>query len=164
MLPRGTMEDLETTLILTDTQYLIWVASQLGKPKAEIIQLCIGKKGVPQVVLVGMEAERQCPWYNYHGVGLWRRCQRPRLTPAGPCQFHDRPHQGAKLSVSEGPVYPYEYNDRIYWTVDEPDAIVFREDGTTETSFQIRFATDNGGERVPYIDKDKDKDKDKGKG
>ena len=151
LLPRGVIDDIDTALIITDTHWLRYVASYLGLPKADVINLCLGKKGVPQVVLVGMDAEGQCPWYDRHGSGLWRRCQRPRLTPSGPCQLHDRPRQEAKLTVSEGPVYPYEFNDRIYWTVDEPDADVFREDGTIETKFQIRFFTDNDGERVPYI-------------
>jgi hypothetical protein len=154
-MPRGLWEDFETTIIIQDTQFLSWLAGQIGKPKAEVINLCLGKRGTPQAVLVGMVPEAQCPWYDCHGAGLWRRCQRPRLTPTGPCQLHDRPRQGAKLTVSAEMVYPYLYNDRIYWTADEPDAAVFREDGTIETEFEILFFTNSDGERVPYIKKGK---------
>jgi len=45
-----------------------------------------------------------------------------------------------------GLVRPVRYNGRIYWTADEPNADVFREDGTLETAFRFKFSVGEDGE------------------
>lgn len=152
-MPYGLWDDLQEALIIQGRAWLKEVARELGLPAADLILLCIGKSGVPQAVLIAAEPQEQCPWFNCLGDGLWYPCQRQRLRPTAPCQFHERPSDQIHCSLSVdglGFVYPYSFNGKIYWTADEPDAAVFREDGTVETAFRIAFFNDDG-ERKPII-------------
>lgn len=154
-MPYGLWDDFQEALIIQGRAWLKEVARELGLPAADVIRLCIGKSGTPQAVLISPEPQEQCPWFNCLGDGLWYPCQRQRLRPTGPCQFHERPCDQSQSLLSAdglgfGVVYPYSFNGKIYWTADEPDATVFREDGTVETEFRIAFFNDDG-ERKPII-------------
>lgn len=152
-MPYGLWDDFQEALIIQGRAWLKEVAHELGLPAADLIRLCIGKSGVPQAVLIAAEPQEQCPWFNCLGDGLWYPCQRQRLRPTAPCQFHERPSDQIQCLLSVdglGFVYPYSFNGKIYWTADEPDATVFREDGTVETAFRIAFFNDDG-ERKPII-------------
>jgi len=152
-MPYGLWDDFQEALIIQGRAWLKEVARELGLPPADLIRICIGKSGTPQAVLISPEPQEQCPWFNCLGDGLWQPCQRQRLSPTGPCQFHERPSDKIQSALSVdglGFVYPYRFNGRIYWTTDEPDATVFREDGTVETAFRIAFFNEDG-ERKPII-------------
>lgn len=154
-MPYGLWDDFQEALIIQGRAWLKEVARELGLPAADLIRLCIGKSGVPQAVLIAAEPQEQCPWFNCLGDGLWYPCQRQRLRPTAPCQFHERPSDQSQSSLlvdglGLGFVYPYSFNGKIYWTADEPGAAVFREDGTVETAFRIAFFNDDG-ERKPII-------------
>ena len=152
-MPRGLWEDFEQAVIIQSRAWLKEIARELGLPAADLIRICLGTSGVPQTVLIAAEPQEQCPWYNCLGDGLWRRCQRQRLRPTGPCQFHERSSDKIQSALSVdglGVVHPYSFNGQIYWTADEPNAPVFREDGTVETEFSIAFFNDVG-ERKPII-------------
>ena len=154
-MPRGLWEDFEQAVIIQARAWLKEIARELGLPAADLIRICLGTSGVPQTVLIAAEPQGQCPWFNCLGDGLWRPCQRQRLRPTGPCQFHERPSAQGQTSLSVdglglGFVYPYSFKGRIYWTADEPNAVVFREDGTVETTFRIAFFSKDG-ERRPII-------------
>jgi len=150
-LPRGLLDDLQTADILQCRAWIAYVARETGKSPHEAIQRVMGM-GALQPVLVAAEPQDPCPWHDRLGDGLWRPCRRQRLTPTMPCQIHERPASSSSLYPPEvDMVFPYLYKGRIYWTVDEPDADVFREDGMLETGFRIRFYNDEDGERRPII-------------
>jgi len=149
-MPRGLWEDLEQTIINQDRAYLTMIARELGLPVKEVIQKCLGNSGTPQAVLLAADSLDGCPWFDRRGDGLWIPCHRQRIHSSRPCQFHERPGPASSLLIghSLGKVFPVSYQGRIYWTTDEPDADVFREDGTVETELRFEFYEDEEGERV----------------
>ena len=146
-MPRGLWDDFESTVIRQDSAWLTHVAREVGLPPAEVIRKVLGT-GAPQLALISAEPLDPCPWYTRLGAGLWMPCKRQRIRPAGPCQFHERPTPNTSISVDGvGKVKPYLFNGRIYWSSEEPDADIFREDGTLETGFRFHTYIGDDGEK-----------------
>jgi len=152
-LPRGLWDDLEQTIINMDRAFLTMIARELGLSVKEVLQKCLGASGSPQAVLIAADTLDKCPWCDRHGDGLWIPCHRQRLQPSRPCQFHERPGPNSSLLMdySLGKFFSIiDRQGRVYWTSDEPDADIFREDGTLETELRFEFYKDEDGERIAH--------------
>jgi hypothetical protein len=154
-IPRGLWNDLEETIIHQDRQFLTEVARSLGLPVPEVLRRCLGT-GAPQIVPLlwsdpKTDEPDQCPWWECHGDGLWRRCPRLRLSATLPCQIHERctPCPLARLHsdpvIQDLPFFlPVRMGDRLYWVDPTGVGSPYREDGTVETEFTFRRITHKG--------------------
>ncbi len=141
-LPRGLMDDLEEAVIHQGRQYLTEVARSLGLPAKDVIRICLGT-GTPQVIPViwgSTKEEKQCPWWDLCGEGLWRRCPRRRLTATHPCQVHEHASATCRLStdpfIQALPLYhPVRHDGVIYWIDRSHPAVAYTEDGYQTTGF-----------------------------
>jgi hypothetical protein len=144
-IPRGLWNDLETTIIQQDRQFLSEVARQLGLPVQEVLRRCLGSSGVSQTLPVlwapSASAEPDvCPWWECHGDGLWRRCPRLRLSSTLPCQIHERCTPCPLARLHTDPYIrglptriPVRWDSELYWVDPTGERPPFREDGSTET-------------------------------
>lgn len=160
-LPRSLWKDLEDTVIQQDRQFLTEVARTLGLPVSEVLRRCLGT-GAPQVVPVlwanplesGTEPEC-CPWWEFHGDGLWRRCPRLRLSGTLPCQIHERCTPCPLARLDSDPVIralpvvlPVRWEGSLYWiNPADTSAPPYREDGTVDLEGTFRHVI-RDGERV----------------
>jgi hypothetical protein len=143
-IPRGLWRDLEESIIHQDRQFLSEVARSLGLPVQDVLRKCLGT-GAPQQVPVLWAPPKStapdiCPWWEYHGDGLWRRCPRLRLNHTLPCQIHERCTPCPHARLDSDPLIKrlgwrkgVKYEGAVYWI--DPDGIEppLREDGTVET-------------------------------
>ena len=144
-LPRGLLNDLEETVIHQGRQFLTDVARSLGLPAKDVIRVCLGT-GAPQIIPVlwgSTKEEKQCPWWDLYGEGLWRRCPRRRLTATHPCQIHAATATAAASCrldtdpfIKALPVYhPVRHAGVIYWIDRSHPAVAYTEDGRQTTGF-----------------------------
>jgi len=148
-LPRGLWADLEETIIMQDRQFLSEVARSLGLPVADVLKKCLGT-GNPQAVAVLLGASTEddgcCPWWMRSAGGMWAPCTRLRLTPSTPCQLHQHTKVGPTACLGSDArlttlptLQPIRYKNEIYWVSDDPDAYIYREDGSIESSVEFKF-------------------------
>jgi len=150
-IPRGLWADLEETVIHQDRQFLTEVARSLGLPVADVLRKCLGT-GAPQTVQVLTSAADcdRCPWWSREG-GLWRPCQRQRITSTSACQMHGTSSDTQQLGSSQflesiPTATPVHYDGEIYW-LHEPDQTVFNEAGIKEPTIAFKFI-DHRGQRI----------------
>jgi len=146
-MPRGLWDDLETTVIQQDRQFLTEVAHSLGLPPSEVIRRCLGTGGVPtQVVSLPPPCDSEiCPWWECYGDGLWRRCAHLRLSALLPCLIHERCKQSAVARLDSDPIInelpwaqPVRYRGHLYW-VDPANGFARREDGSHVVSGYFKW-------------------------
>ena len=148
-IPRGLWADLETCVLQQDRLFLTDVARTLGLPVPEVLRRCLGS-GVTQAVPVlwsdpKTNEPEQCPWWECHGDGLWRRCPRLRLSGTLPCQIHERctPCPLARLhsdpELLDMPFFlPVRHGSQLYWVDPTGEQLPFREDGTLEATLRFK--------------------------
>lgn len=132
-IPRGLWDDLETSVIKQDRQFLTEVARSLGLPVQDVLRKClVGRPTCVPTLWLNHEDPERCPWYSARG-SLWFRCERKRLSPNLPCCIHERPGQHNLLGTD--PVIlnavrrvPVKHEDTLYWV--GPDGSALYEDGT----------------------------------
>lgn len=163
-LPRGLLNDLEETVIHQGRQFLTEVARSLGLPAKDVIRVCLGT-GAPQIIPVlwgSTKEEKQCPWWDLCGEGLWRHCPRRRLTATHPCQIHATAAAATAATAATAaacrlgtdpfikalPVYhPVRHAGVIYWINRSHPADAYTENGRQTTGF---FWAEDHGKRVLY--------------
>lgn len=129
-LPRGLLEDLETTIIKQDRQWLTEIAHKLQLPPGEVIRRCLGTSGVPTAMcqlwypaIADLSDEPDaCPWWECHGDKMWRRCPRARISPTLPCLVHERTQSSVSARIHTDPVItglswlqPVIHGGQLYW-------------------------------------------------
>jgi hypothetical protein len=131
-MPKGLWTDFEETIIQQDRQFLTEVARGLSLPINEVLRRCLGT-GSPQAILVGDVETDACPWWTRHGDGLWRPCNKYRLTVTTPCHLHTQSQSSHEQCLGSDPrlasiktATPMNWNGEIYWTTDTD---TYHEDG-----------------------------------
>ena len=161
-IPRGLWEDLQSTVLQQDRQFLTEVARTLGLPVPEVLRRCLGAGAPTAVPLLWSDPKTdepdQCPWWECHGDGLWRRCPRLRLSATLPCQIHERctPCPLARLHSDEViqamPFYmPVRRGALLYWVDPTGVAPPYREDGTVETEGRFKSIGVRGGAAREWV-------------
>jgi len=149
-LPKGLLDDLETTVIQQDRQFLTEVARSLGLPVAEVLRKCLGT-GANQsihILLQGSDDPGLCPWWTRYNGLLWRPCSRLRLSPTSACQLHTHTRQDSLHRIQSDTVLTalptaqaVLHEGLLYWVTDD---LVIREDNTIEPDLRFKFVTKEG--------------------
>jgi hypothetical protein len=137
-IPQGLWNDLETSIIKKDQQFLKEVARSLGLPIQDVLRKCLtGKPTQVPVLWMNHDDPQQCPWYTSRG-SLWFPCQRKRLSPNLPCCIHERPSENTCLNTD--PILqsairriPVTRNKCLYW-VDPQSGSALHENGMLDSS------------------------------
>lgn len=158
-IPRGLWEDLETTVLNQDKQFLREVAISLGLPPPEVIRQCLGTSGVPTSITTLWSPARSaapegCPWWECHGDNMWRRCPRLRLSDTLPCHIHERCTPCPLARLDSDPfirglpwIKPVQHDGQLFW-VEEATGIARREDGFIVADGRFKRIRDQTGEHV----------------
>jgi len=172
-LPRGLLDDLETTILHQDRAFLTEVARSLKLPVQDVLRTCLGTTGTPTSMVSlwtsphdDSESAGACPYYTRLGDGLWVPCARTRIAPTLPCVVHERNSQNALLGTDfalrkMGEARPVHWQGKLYWWVKSPQKeirtngtinpsvfVVYREDGTIERSLRFFTTTFRGKEII----------------
>lgn len=132
-IPRGLWNDLETSVIKQDKQFLIEVARSLGLPIKDVLSKClVGRPTCVPTLWLNHDDPEGCPWYSARG-SLWFRCERKRLSPNLPCCIHERPSQANLLGTDQiiqtaVRCLPVRREGVLYWV--RPDGTAVHEDGS----------------------------------
>ena len=142
-IPRGLWDDLETTIIQQDRQFLTDVARAIGLPVMEVLKKCLGT-GLPTAVHVLTNSTNTflCPWWIKIGE-LWEPCGNRRLTQTSSCHSHQHVHASPTLCLESAmdnipEALPVRYNKILYWWC-ETTTNIFQEDGTIVTHLEFRY-------------------------
>ena len=149
-IPRGLWDDLETSVIKQDRQFLTEVARSLGLPVQDVLRKClVGRPTCVPTLWLNHDDPEGCPWYSARG-SLWFRCERKRLSPNLPCCVHERPSHHNKLKtdpvIQEAVRYlPVLRQGVLYWV--SPDGYAVHEDGSPKEG-GIFILTTHKGKRI----------------
>jgi len=146
-IPKGLWEDLETSVIAQDRQFLIEVARSLGLPVQEVLRKCIRPVPTSVPVLWYTNTVDQCPWYSARG-SLWFPCVRQRLSATLPCCVHERPgdylHKSDPLILGATQWISVRRKNIIYWVDPTGKEAPLTEDGRPVTEGTFRLSTFRG--------------------